>query len=161
MVIKIYKLAVFQRLYFLFVLQRQPSKTYYGQTGCVGTDLNRNWGYRFDDKEGYDANDDWATIGQTDCACDTIFHGGRAFSAPETNNVRNFILKHKDNIKFFNSLHSFGQLVIIPWGYTETPPPHADELLVFARKVFQNSHISLLFGVTIIRIYFSMPQIDL
>ena len=120
---------------------RQPSKTIYHQAGCIGTDLNRNWGYRFDDKEGYDPNDDWDTIGQTDCACDTIFHGASAFSAPETDNVRKFIMRQSENstgeskIKFYNSLHAFGQMVVIPWGFTVTPPPHATELLSLAKKV--------------------------
>ena len=130
----------------LFYYQRQPSKTMYNQAGCIGTDLNRNWGYRFDDKEHYDADDDWGTIGQTDCACDTIFHGGSAFSAPETNNVRKFISKQSggsktSKIKFFNSLHAFGQMVVIPWGFTTTPPPHADALLAFAKKVFHRYKI--------------------
>ena len=104
--------------------------------------MNRNWGYRFDDKEGYDADDDYNTVGQTDCACDTIYHGGRAFSAPETKNVKRFIEKQLQNkkeskIKFFNSLHAFGQLVVIPWGFTEDPPPHIEELR--ARWVLQLS----------------------
>ena len=110
--------------------------------------MNRNWGYRFDDKEGYDADDDYNTVGQTDCACDTIYHGGRAFSAPETRNVKKFIEKQsqikftsqqshrkESKIKFFNSLHAFGQLVVIPWGFTEDPPPHIEELRAFATKV--------------------------
>ena len=102
--------------------------------------MNRNWGYRFNDKEGYDADDDYNTVGQTDCACDTIYHGGRAFSAPETKNVKRFIEKQSQNkkeskIKFFNSLHAFGQLVVIPWGFTEDPPPHIEELRAFATKV--------------------------
>ena len=108
--------------------------------------MNRNWGYRFNDKEGYDADDDYNTVGQTDCACDTIYHGGRAFSAPETKNVKRFIEKQSQNekeskIKFFNSLHAFGQLVVIPWGFTEDPPPHIEELRAFATKV--SSHFSL------------------
>ena len=114
--------------------------TIYRQAGCIGTDLNRNWGYRFDDKEGYDPDDDWNTIGQTDCACDMIFHGGSAFSAPETNNVRMFIERQSENsqdtkIKFFNSLHSIGQMVLIPWGFTEQPPPQSQELIALANKV--------------------------
>ena len=123
-----------------FPVLRQPAKTIYNQASCIGTDLNRNWGYRFNDKEGYDADDDYNTVGQTDCACDTIYHGGRAFSAPETKNVKRFIEKQSQNkkeskIKFFNSLHAFGQLVVIPWGFTEDPPPHIEELRAFATKV--------------------------
>ena len=109
--------------------------------------MNRNWGYRFNDKEGYDADDDYNTVGQTDCACDTIYHGGRAFSAPETKNVKRFIEKQSQNkkeskIKFFNSLHAFGQLVVIPWGFTEDPPPHIEELRAFATKVSSRFSLS-------------------
>ena len=83
--------------------------TIYRHAGWIGTDLNCNWGYRFDDKEGYDPDDDWDTIGQTDCACDTIFHGGNAFSGPKTNNVQMFNRLQSENsqqtrIKIFNSL---------------------------------------------------------
>ena len=138
-----------------FPVLRQPAKTIYNQASCIGTDLNRNWGYRFDDKEGYDADDDYNTVGQTDCACDTIYHGGRAFSAPETRNVKRFIEKQsqikftsqqshrkESKIKFFNSLHAFGQLVVIPWGFTEDPPPHIEELRAFATKVSSRFSLS-------------------
>ena len=108
------------------------------RVGCTGTDLNRNWGYHFGDKDGYDPV--FQKAFQTDCACDNIFNGGKAFSAPETSNVRDFILSQSKNetdskIKFFNTLHGYGQMVYIPWGYTETPPPNSNALHNLAIKV--------------------------
>ena len=108
------------------------------RVGCIGTDLNRNWGYHFGDKDGYDPV--FQKAFQTDCACDNIFNGGKAFSAPETSNVRDFILSQSKNetdskIKFFNTLHGYGQMVYIPWGYTETPPPNSNALHNLAIKV--------------------------
>ena len=95
---------------------RQPSMTSHYRVGCIGTDLNRNWGYHFDDKDGYDPV--FEKVFQTDCACDNIFNGGKAFSAPETSNVRDFILSQAENetdskIKFFNTnaLHTLAKKV--------------------------------------------------
>jgi hypothetical protein len=37
--------------------------------------------------------------------------GSEAFSEIENRNVRDFIWERRDTIKFFNTLHSFSQLV--------------------------------------------------
>lgn len=54
---------------------------------CVGTDLNRNWGYK------------WGGAGSSNVPCKEIFAGSRAFSEPETQAISNFVLAHKDKIK--------------------------------------------------------------
>ena len=48
---------------------------------CVGTDPNRNWGYR------------WGGEGASASPCSETYRGSRAFSEPETESVKNFILK--------------------------------------------------------------------
>ena len=65
----------------------------------MGTDANRNWGYH------------WNDGGASKDPCDEAFMGSEEFSAIEGRNVRDFLLAHKDHIKFYNSLHSFGQMV--------------------------------------------------
>jgi hypothetical protein len=40
------------------------------------------------------------------------------FVQAENVNVRDFISAHKKEIVFFNSIHSYGQLILLPWGYT-------------------------------------------
>ena len=65
----------------------------------MGTDANRNWGFH------------WNDGGASSEPCDEAFMGSGEFSEVEGRNVRDFLLSHKDSIKFYNSLHSFGQMV--------------------------------------------------
>ena len=65
---------------------------------CKGVDPNRNYGHG------------WGTGGWWEQApCSDNFKGPSAFSELETNNTRNFIKAHKDNIIFFNDIHSYKQ----------------------------------------------------
>jgi len=83
-------------------------------TGCgVGTqrgiDLNRNYGYEW----GADNS------GSSPDPCNTTFRGDSAFSEPETQAVRDFILNHA----FSNVLHyhSYSNVLIHPWGDGSLP----------------------------------------
>lgn len=46
-----------------------------------------------------------------------MFRGGRAFSEPESRAIRDFILARRRDIKMYLTLHSYGQMVLYPWGY--------------------------------------------
>jgi len=85
---------------------RQPNE----RSNCVGTDLNRNWGYR------------WAPGSNP---CDETYPGVTAFTGPETNAVKNFLAKFK-TISFWD-FHSYGGLWMSPWAYTcdEKPKDYA------------------------------------
>ncbi|USX51730.1 M14 family metallopeptidase [Lentzea sp. HUAS12] len=76
-----------------------------------GTDLNRNWGYK------------WGCCGgSSGSTTSDTYRGPSAFSAPETTAVKNFVDSRvvggvqqiKTNIDF----HSFSELVLWPFGYT-------------------------------------------
>lgn len=54
---------------------------------CIGVDPNRNWGYN------------WAGQGASGDPCDETFYGPSAFSEPETQAIRNFIMDRKDSMK--------------------------------------------------------------
>jgi len=84
--------------------------------GCVGTDANRNWGYQ------------WNTGGSSPDPCSDTYMGSEAFSEVENRNVRDFLWEHKDNIKFYNTLHSYSQLVLLPWGWGYEQPDNIDDL---------------------------------
>ena len=43
-------------------------------------------------------------------------------------NVRDFLLDHKDQLKFYMNLHSYGEMVLLPWGYTYEKPDNIDQL---------------------------------
>jgi len=89
---------------------------------CIGTDANRNFAFHWD--EG----------GSSDTGCSDTYHGDSAFSEVETEHVQNFIDRNQDHIKFFNSIHSYSQFVLLPWGFTEDPCPNYDDLEALATR---------------------------
>ena len=52
-----------------------------------------------------------------------MYRGTGPFSEIENRNVRDFILRIKENLVFFNSIHSYAQLILLPWTFTATPRP--------------------------------------
>ena len=77
----------------------------------VGVDLNRNYGYN------------WGCCGGSSGApgSDT-YRGPTAFSEPETQVVRDFVLAHPD-ITTAITFHTYGELILYPFGYTYTDVP--------------------------------------
>ncbi|XP_033229018.1 uncharacterized protein LOC117180638 [Belonocnema kinseyi] len=74
---------------------------------CFGTDGNRNF-YSM-----------WMNGGASSDPCSEAFAGSKPFSEIESRNLHDFILSLKGTIKIFISLHSNGQLLGFPWGYTK------------------------------------------
>ncbi|RJP62224.1 MAG: T9SS C-terminal target domain-containing protein [Ignavibacteriales bacterium] len=70
-----------------------------------GIDLNRNFGYKW----GYD------NTGSSNIPADETYRGASAFSEPETQAIRDFCLVH--NFKTALNYHTYGNLLIFPWGY--------------------------------------------
>ena len=58
--------------------------------------------------------------------------GPEPFSEIENRNVRDFILARKDKFIFYNSIHSYSQLILLPWGYTRDLPEDYDDMLSVA-----------------------------
>jgi hypothetical protein len=88
-----------------------------GCSSLPGVDLNRNWGFQW----GY--ND----VGSNPDSCGTTYRGSQAFSEPETQVVRDFVLEHDFQTVF--NYHSYGNLLIKPFGYDESvelPLPDGD-----------------------------------
>ncbi|MEO5964469.1 MAG: M14 family zinc carboxypeptidase [Candidatus Limnocylindrales bacterium] len=86
---------------------RQPTPG----TPYIGTDLNRNYGYR------------WGGGGRTSTNPQAItYRGPSAFSAPETRAVRDFLASRvvggRQQIRAAISFHEYGRLVMWPYGYT-------------------------------------------
>ncbi|MCK6455817.1 MAG: hypothetical protein L6Q92_04730 [Phycisphaerae bacterium] len=78
--------------------------------GSFGVDINRNWGYQ------------WGGAGASPTPSNDTYRGPSPFSEPETQVMRDFILSHP-NIRTYNDVHSYSQLLLWPWGYTATLPP--------------------------------------
>ncbi len=84
-------------------------------SGGIGIDLNRNYSYQ------------WGGLDSSGCCADPqIFRGYSPFDAPETAAIRDFVLSHPD-ITVFLDYHSFGGMVLWPWGYTQNPISDLDD----------------------------------
>lgn len=91
---------------------RQPTP---GSTR-IGTDLNRNYDYR------------WGGGGRTSTNPAAItYRGPKAFSAPETRAMRDFLASRvvdgRQQIRTHITFHEYGRLVMWPYGYTLTNVP--------------------------------------
>ncbi len=91
---------------------RQPTPG----TTSIGTDLNRNFGYR------------WGGGGRTSSNPQAItYRGPKAFSSPETRAMRDFLASRvvggRQQIRAALSFHESGRLILWPYGYTLTNIP--------------------------------------
>nr|KAF6418125.1 carboxypeptidase A1 [Rousettus aegyptiacus] len=90
-------------------------------SGCVGVDANRNWDAGF------------GLAGASSNPCSETYHGTSANSESEVKSIVDFIKGH-GNIKAFISIHSYSQLLLYPYGYTEEPAPDQAELDQLAKS---------------------------
>ena len=91
---------------------RQPTPG----TSAIGTDINRNFSYR------------WGCCGNTSANPSSgFFRGPAAFSAPESAALRDFVLSRRvggaQQIRIAVSLHTFGKVFLYPYGYTTQAVP--------------------------------------
>ncbi|KAF4527790.1 hypothetical protein B566_EDAN015228 [Ephemera danica] len=83
-------------------------------SNCIGTDPNRN----------FDQN--WAG-GGTGIPCSETYAGSAPFSEPETKAISDFIAA-TPSITFAQSVHSYGQYLLHPYGDSTDLPPNVAEL---------------------------------
>ncbi|KAI9585868.1 hypothetical protein GQX74_001715 [Glossina fuscipes] len=87
---------------------------------CLGTDLNRNFGFLWGQK-------------QSD-PCSTQYAGPHAESEPEIQQLKNFIDSIPDGVlKIYVGLHSAAQCVLTPWTHTKELPEHYEQMMFVAR----------------------------
>jgi len=91
---------------------RQPN----AGSSAIGTDLNRNWGYK------------WGCCGgSSGTPSSDTYRGPAGFSAPETAVVRDFVdsrvIGGRQQITSYIDFHSHAELVLWPYGYTFTDVP--------------------------------------
>lgn len=79
-----------------------------------GVDLNRNWSVGFGGR------------GSSSNRRSQIYRGPYAFSEPETQALRDLITR--EPVVAHIDFHSFGQMILYPWGYTGKPAPDRDRL---------------------------------
>lgn len=80
-------------------------------SGCIGTDVNRNWDYKWSNSGGASTN-----------PCDQDFKGLSAGNTAEYQGLSSFIqnLVQTVGVKAYIDYHSYSQLILSPWGYTCT-----------------------------------------
>ena len=88
-----------------------------------GVDLNRNYGFMW----GFD---DSGSSGDPESEA---YRGPAAFSEPETEALRRFMLAHPPGGSV--SYHNYSQVIMFPWGYTTQPTAHAAEMEAIAGEM--------------------------
>merc|ERR1711962_1179564 len=72
--------------------------------------------------------------GSSNDKCSDTYHGPEAFSEIENINVRDYLLARKDKLVFYNSIHSYSQLILLPWGFQQETPDDYDTMYALAMK---------------------------
>ena len=93
--------------------------------GSYGVDLNRNWGYQWGLNNGSsgDPNSD-------------VYRGAAPFSEPETQALRDWSLS-RPRLAMQSDIHSYGEYILWPWGYTGAQPPHASTFTSLGNEIDQ------------------------
>ncbi|XP_076334627.1 carboxypeptidase B-like isoform X2 [Tachypleus tridentatus] len=87
--------------------------------GCRGVDPNRNWPFK------------WNYGGASISPCSYVYSGLIPFTEPEIKAIANFIFDHKKRVKLFLTLHSYSQMWLTPWGWTnELPSDYTDQVKI-------------------------------
>jgi len=118
--------------------------------GCSGTgrgvDLNRNSSYHWDVNQG--------------TRCSETYPGTSAASEPETQGIQNFLAgiyrdtkpcadfsaATTDTTGAFVTLHSYAELDIYPYGWTNTLAPNNDDLRTIATAMSRANHYDVVHG---------------
>ena len=93
-------------------------------TNNYGVDLNRNYGYKW----GYDDN------GSSSTTNNETYRGTGPFSEPETQAIKQFCEQHKFQLAL--NYHTYGNLLIYPWGYSSKVKTVDDTVFYNFGKLF-------------------------
>ncbi|EUB54897.1 Carboxypeptidase A2 [Echinococcus granulosus] len=90
---------------------------------CYGVDLNRNFPFK------------WGFSGSSSNPCGEIFRGLSAADQAETQSIVKKLTSIANQTKLFITLHSYGQLILTPYGFQRgLRPANYDELLRLTLK---------------------------
>ncbi|XP_047490161.1 carboxypeptidase B-like isoform X2 [Penaeus chinensis] len=97
---------------------------------CVGVDLNRNWGFKFG-------------VGASSNPCSEVYMGPSAFSEPETQALRDVMtsLSEAGNLELVIAVHSYGQMLLYPWGWTTEEAPDTPEMAALGEIFANTAHL--------------------
>ncbi|KAL5967583.1 Zinc carboxypeptidase A 1 [Taenia solium] len=87
-------------------------------SACYGVDLNRNFPFK------------WGFSGSSSNPCGEIFRGLSAADQAETQSVVKKLISIANQTKLFITLHSYGQLILTPYGFQRgLHPANYDEMV--------------------------------
>lgn len=92
---------------------------------CKGTDPNRNFAHQ------------WGGKGTSKNKCSEIYHGPHAASESEIKAVQDFVYERRNEIKLFLTVHSYSQLLLLPWGYDDVRTDDYEDLMAVANKAVE------------------------
>ncbi|HID71298.1 MAG TPA: hypothetical protein EYP29_00950, partial [Thermoplasmata archaeon] len=90
-----------------------------------GVDLNRNYGYKW----GYDDQ------GSSPDPSSQTYRGPAPWSEAETQMIRALVEDEKHDFKTALTYHSYGEMILYPYGYQPLDPEHFDQYLTIAREM--------------------------
>ena len=102
---------------------------------AYGVDLNRNYGYEW----GYDNN------GSSPNPTSSLYRGPAPFSEPETQLMKSFC-EEREFVVALN-YHSYGNLLLYPFGYTDLPTPDHDTYTHFAEALTRENGYATGLGI--------------
>lgn len=86
-------------------------------SSCYGVDLNRNF------------NANWGTVGVSLDSCQNNYCGTAPVSEPEAKAVAELVGSMVNKVLCFLTIHSAGQLILLPYGHPEISAPNYNELV--------------------------------
>lgn len=118
--------------------RKNTDNLYCSNTNSRGADLNRNFSFA------------WGCCGgSSGSTCNEVYRGPSPASEPETQAIQNFVRLHfpdqreaaldspapGDATGLFLDLHSYGDLMLWPWGFSNQPTPNGTALHTLGRKL--------------------------
>ncbi len=116
--------------------RKNTNNAYCANTNSRGADLNRNYPFQ------------WGGGGSSGDECNETYRGPSAASEPETQAVIDYVQSQYPDLRpddlttpapittsgVFLDLHSFSELVLWPWGFTNSAAPNGTALQTLGRK---------------------------
>ncbi len=118
--------------------RKNTDQLYCGATSNTrGADLNRNFDFQWNCCGGSSSNE-----------CSLTYHGASAASEPETQAVQNYLRNLFPDVRgpglndaaplnaagLYLDIHSYSELILWPWGFTNSPAPNGVQLQTLGRK---------------------------